>query len=750
LTVSASPPLESRPASGDTALDRKALAGLLLQIARNLQPQLRGEQNGFSPGDLRLEQLRTLLLGREIEVLSRLTELVEDPERFATAVGRVLPSAISQARRDARLGEVLAPAMEKATESSIRSNPRVLVDILYPTIVPAIRKSIGEMIDQTFQSLNESLKFSLTWRGLKWRWEAWRTGVSFADVVLRHTLVYRVEHLFLIHRHTGLLICHVAAENAASQDPQLVSSMLVAIQDFVKDSFSGVEHQGVDALRLGELRLWSEPGPFAMLVAVIRGDPPESLHETFANTLSRIHAERHRALENFDGDSSGFGDIEAALRECLALQQEAPPRVSFGRLILTAWLVLVVLFAAAWAFRWWSNQQLWKSYVARLETQPGILVTESGTRDGKFVLAGLRDPLAVDPAVVMRQVGIDPDWVVAHWAPYEALDPQMVIKRLRSSLDPPPTVMLSIEGTRIMARGAAPASWIERARIAAAALPAGAPVFDLAGIRNVDRVKQRLWHDYLNQLREEHGIVITNAQERDGKFELSGLRDPLAVDPVAVLRQVGLDPDLVTARWAPYQSLDPPFVLKRLQWSLDPPPTVSFTLDGNRIAAHGAASLPWLKRAQIAASMLPAGAPNFDLSAVRDISHGPIAKLRQAIQSHIILFENNVALPAPGQDASLDELTAELKELTELSANLRITTRVTLTGNADNVGGGTFNLSLSVARAEAVRALLQKRGVDPNLLAVRGAGSLEPVASEISDTGRAANRRVSFTVDIVE
>jgi OOP family OmpA-OmpF porin len=177
---------------------------------------------------------------------------------------------------------------------------------------------------------------------------------------------------------------------------------------------------------------------------------------------------------------------------------------------------------------------------------------------------------------------------------------------------------------------------------------------------------------------------------------------------------------------------------------------VSFTHDGNRIAAHGAASLPWLKRAQIAASMLPAGAPNFDLSAVRDISHGPIAKLRQAIQSHIILFENNVALPAPGQDASLDELTAELKELTELSANLRITTRVTLTGNADNVGGGTFNLSLSVARAEAVRALLQKRGVDPNLLAVRGAGSLEPVASEISDTGRAANRRVSFTVDIVE
>ena len=233
-------------------------------------------------------------------MLSRLSEVVDDPEQFAAAVGSVLPTAIARATSDARLGQVLAPALEKATQSSIRNDPRKLVNTLYPLIVPAIRKSIGETIDETFQSLNESLKHSLTWRGLKWRWEAWRTGTSFAEVVLKHTLVYQVEHVFLIHRHTGLLIAHVAAENAASQDPQLVSSMLVAIQDFVRDSFSGAEQQGLDTLRLGELRLWSEPGPFATLVAVIRGNPPETLHEKLRSVLSRIHAERPQALESFE------------------------------------------------------------------------------------------------------------------------------------------------------------------------------------------------------------------------------------------------------------------------------------------------------------------------------------------------------------------------------------------------------------------------------------------------------------------
>ena len=240
-----------RPPAGDDAIDRKALAGLLVEIAQSLKPELRAQQNGVHPGDLQLEQLRTLLVGREIETLSRLAGMVDDPERLAAVIGNVLPTAIAQATSDMRMGHVLAPVMEKAAESSIRNDPKTLINILYPTIVPAIRKSIGETIDETFQRLNQTLKYSLTWRGLKWRWEAWRTGSSFAEVVLKHTLVYQVEHVFLVHRHTGLLIAHVAAENAVSQDPQLVSSMLVAIQDFVRDSFSGAEHQGVDSVQLG-------------------------------------------------------------------------------------------------------------------------------------------------------------------------------------------------------------------------------------------------------------------------------------------------------------------------------------------------------------------------------------------------------------------------------------------------------------------------------------------------------------------
>jgi outer membrane protein OmpA-like peptidoglycan-associated protein/phage gp37-like protein len=616
--VSASPAIERSTIPKDSGIDRKALAGVLLQIARDLKPELIAEQNAAETGDVRLEQLRTLLVGHEIEVLARLQSVIEDPEKLAAAVGRVLPTAIAEASADARLGQVLVPALEKATERSIASNPRTLVDILYPLIVPTIGKSIRESIAATFQSLNQTLKYSLTLRGLKWRWEAWRSGTSFAAIVLKHTLVYQVEHVFLIHRHTGLLISHVAAQDAASQDPQLISSMLMAIQDFVKDSFSGAG-QGVDTLMLGELKLWCEPGPFAMLVAVIRGDPPEEFHDTLRQALTRMHAERHAALESFDGDGSSFADIEAELRECLIGRQRARPAAArFGRLIFTAWLIVMLALAGAFGWRWWDSGRLWRSYIEQLRAEPGIVVTEVSERDGKLTVSGLRDPLAIDPQAMLKQMGINPDTVVSRWERYEAMQPQFVAERLKSALEPPPSVSLAVEGDRAVAQGSAPTDWLARAKSAAKALPAGAPTFDVSAVQDTDEAGTRLWNGYIARLGAEPGIVVTENDRRDGKFFVSGLRDPLSADPAVLLGQAGVDPAEVTSRWTPYQSLEPQFVLRRIEVSLAPPASVALSIVDGQIVGKGSAPSRWLDEARMAARLLPPGAPAFDLSGVED------------------------------------------------------------------------------------------------------------------------------------
>jgi outer membrane protein OmpA-like peptidoglycan-associated protein len=605
-----------QPPGSDNGAHRKVLAGLLVELARSVDENVDARASGVAPFDHRLEQLRRLLVGHEIETLSRLTRQIDDPEQLAALVSRILPAALAQAWAENKtLGQILAPAFEEATRSSIRSDPRTLVNILHPLMGPAIGRSISETIDGIFQSLNETLKYSLSWRGLMWRWEAWRTGTSFTEIVLKHTLVYQVEHVFLIHRHTGLLIAHVAAPDAESQDPQLVSSMLVAIQDFIRDSFSGADQQGLDTIRLGELRVWSEPGPYAALVAVIRGNPPESLHEIFGRTISRINADHHDALKDFNGDSSGFSDVDAALTECVQLRQRAPLSTPHRARWLVASVALALLgLLGVWQYDRWHDQHEWESYVERLRNEAGIVVTDVGTQNGRWSVSGLRDPLAVDPQIVLQQSSIDPDRVVAHWQAY--------------------------------------------------------------------------------------------------------------------------------------QSLDATFVLKRLMESLKPPPTISLAIESDRIVALGSASAAWLQRARATANALPTGAAGVDFTQVQDLDNGALGKLRTAIQSHEILFDNNGPVPSQAQNAILDQVAQEVRDLAALSSKLAVTPRVMLTGHSDATGSEMFNLSLSQARAEAIRVLLKKRGVDPNLLAVRAAGPFEPVETGDSDAARSHNRRVSFTVEI--
>jgi OOP family OmpA-OmpF porin len=75
--------------------------------------------------------------------------------------------------------------------------------------------------------------------------------------------------------------------------------------------------------------------------------------------------------------------------------------------------------------------------------------------------------------------------------------------------------------------------------------------------------------------------------------------------------------------------------------------------------------------------------------------------------------------------------------------------RAMIIGHADATGKDAPNLALSLGRAEVVRSLLRARGIDPDLLSVRGAGTLEPTEDPAArDPSR--DRRVSFTIRISE
>jgi outer membrane protein OmpA-like peptidoglycan-associated protein len=71
-------------------------------------------------------------------------------------------------------------------------------------------------------------------------------------------------------------------------------------------------------------------------------------------------------------------------------------------------------------------------------------------------------------------------------------------------------------------------------------------------------------------------------------------------------------------------------------------------------------------------------------------------------------------------------------------------TYIDVYGHTDSTGSDSYNLSLSQRRAASVADYLTSRGVQSARLGTRGFGETQPIASNDTEEGKAANRRVEI------
>ena len=380
--------------------------------------------------------LRKLLLGPEQNRLDELSQELESREVTTEEIADRLPEAIAlSGSRDDQLGRALSPTIETALKESIRRDPQEIATAIFPVLGPAIRKAIAETMAGLVRSINNAVEQSLSVNGVKWRVEAWRTGMPYAEIVIKHALVYRVEQAFLIHAQSGLLLEHASAPDLQLPDADLISSMLSAIQDFVRDSFHPEEGAMLRTFSVGVHTVQVEAGPRALLALVIRGEAPGELLQKEQDTLEAIHLEFASQLADFTGETSMFAPARPLLESCLETVLTTNQVRHKSGLVWLRWALPLFLVVAVAAFFWTRSTVRWNRALAALRAEPGYVVVDASRGFRQWNIGGLKDPGARDPGAVMAAAGVAASKLVGKWEGYLSLDPVMVAARAKQSLD---------------------------------------------------------------------------------------------------------------------------------------------------------------------------------------------------------------------------------------------------------------------------------------------------------------------------
>lgn len=100
-----------------------------------------------------------------------------------------------------------------------------------------------------------------------------------------------------------------------------------------------------------------------------------------------------------------------------------------------------------------------------------------------------------------------------------------------------------------------------------------------------------------------------------------------------------------------------------------------------------------------------------------------------------ILFDVNKSVIKPQGQAEVERAAKFLKRYADVQAVIE--------GHTDSDGSDSYNMKLSQARADAVRAaLINQYGIDAGRLEAKGFGETKPIASNATKDGKAQNRRV--------
>ncbi|MGL5064102.1 MAG: OmpA family protein, partial [Microcoleus sp.] len=276
-----------------------------------------------------------------------LAQQVENcPADIAKAIAPEIAIAIKEQIRLDResISQALAPEMGKAITAQIELERDAMVDALYPVIGNTIAKYMAEAI----KNINEKVSNALSVEGVQRKIRSKIQGVSEAELILRESIPFKVQAIFLIHKASGLVISEVQEAGDFSLESEMVAGMLTAIRSFVNDCIvQPGEISELNEIDYGDSKIILEVGGYCYLAVISRGDPPQNFLQKMRETLSNIIIKYNKSINQFNGDPGTISDdlhplIQSLFNAALTKEKSKKPPIALAGIGLAVLSVILI------------------------------------------------------------------------------------------------------------------------------------------------------------------------------------------------------------------------------------------------------------------------------------------------------------------------------------------------------------------------------------------------------------------------
>ena len=111
-----------------------------------------------------------------------------------------------------------------------------------------------------------------------------------------------IEDVFLLNHRDGVLIKHETRRLRPDVDTDILSGMLTAVQQFVKDALRGDEYADLNEMTVGHMHILIGRGRWLVLAARIEGDGTQSWTAQIERCIKDMEDHHWDQLEDWDGD----------------------------------------------------------------------------------------------------------------------------------------------------------------------------------------------------------------------------------------------------------------------------------------------------------------------------------------------------------------------------------------------------------------------------------------------------------------